>query len=98
MTSAHLTLTFSVDKDSCLDTLEAVFAIARRAGLGLARLQLNAHVAHDTVQMALQAPDPDRLALFEARVRQLVGAYDLETMISGQEIEQQAACRVALHM
>lgn len=98
MTSAYLPLTFSVDKDSCLDTLEAVLAIARRGGLRLARLQLIPRAAHDAVHMELLAPDPDLLTLFEARVRNLVDVYDLETMISKQEKQADSSCRVTLHM
>ena len=78
MTCAHLPLTFSVDKDTTLDILEAVLAIARRGGLRLSRLHLQAAPAADLVCMDLLADDPDMLALFAARLGNVIGVSDIE--------------------
>lgn len=78
MTSAHLPLTFSVDNGTTFDTLEAVLAIARRGGLRLSRLQVQAGTPADRVRLDLLADDPDSLALFEARLGNLIGVADIE--------------------
>ena len=79
MTCAHLPLTFSVDKDTTLDILEAVLAIARRGGLRLSRLHLQAAAPADLVSMDLLADDPDLLALFAARLNNVIGVTDVDT-------------------
>ncbi len=72
------TLTFCTDKDTTIDTLEAVLATARRGGLQLARLQMHARDAHDQVVLELIARDSDLLDLFVHRVRNLFGVYGIE--------------------
>jgi acetolactate synthase regulatory subunit len=72
------TLTFCTDKDTTIDTLEAVLATARRGGLQLARLQMHARGAHDQVVLELIARDSDLLDLFVHRVRNLFGVYSIE--------------------
>ena len=79
MTSALLPLTFCVDKDTALDTLEAVLAIARRGGLSLAALQVQGAPACNLVSIELVARDGDLLDLFGARLRNLVNVYDIKT-------------------
>ncbi len=68
-----LPLTFSLDADHALDTLEAILAIARRGNLRLARL----HVQHSTVALELGADDADLLALFSARLHNVIGVHDI---------------------
>jgi hypothetical protein len=75
MNYSHLPLTFSLDQDSTLDTLEAVLAIARRGGLRLANLNLNNH----RVAVDLEAEDADLLALFSARLHNVIGVHDIAT-------------------
>lgn len=82
MTSALLPLSFMVDKATALDTLEAVLAIARRGGLRLASLQVQARDTADLVSMELTAPDSDLLALFDARLRNVVGIDDIQSAAS----------------
>jgi acetolactate synthase regulatory subunit len=72
------TLTFCTDKDTTIDTLEAVLATARRGGLHLARLQMHARDPHDQVVLELIARDSDLLDLFVHRVRNLFGVYSIE--------------------
>ena len=79
MTCAHLPLTFSVDNDTTFDTLEAVLAIARRGGLRLSRLHVQAAAPADLVSMDLLADDPDLLALFAARLNNVIGVADVDT-------------------
>jgi hypothetical protein len=74
MTSARLPLSFSIDPDSTLDTLEMVLAIARRIGLHLAQLQLRGSQAY----LELHAADDDPLALFCARLHNVIGVYDID--------------------
>ncbi len=73
MTSARLPLCFCIDPDSPLDTLEMVLAIARRIGLQLDQLQLRG----DQVFLALRAGDQDALALFCARLHNLIGVHSI---------------------
>ncbi|HEY0063745.1 MAG TPA: hypothetical protein VGC21_16630 [Telluria sp.] len=69
----RLPLTFSVDKDSPLDVLEAVLAIARRGKLQLAYLQVD----RTEVAVELQAEDADLLNLFSARLQNVIGVHDI---------------------
>jgi len=73
MNYSPLALTFSLDHDSALDTLEAVLAIARRGGLHLEKLNLNNH----RVAAELRADDADLLTLFSARLHNLIGVHDI---------------------
>lgn len=73
MNCARLPLSFCVDPDTKFDTLEMVLAIARRIGLHLARLELEA----DQVFIDLHAGEPDPLALFHARLNNVIGVYDV---------------------
>jgi hypothetical protein len=73
MTCARLPLCFRVDPDSPLDTLETVLAIARRIGLHLAWLQLRG----DQAWLELHAADHDPLALFSARLHNVIGVHDI---------------------
>lgn len=73
MTSARLPLSFSVDPDSTFDTLEMVLAIARRIGLRLARFEFDGA----RVVLDLHAGDADPLALFHARLNNVIGIYDV---------------------
>ncbi|MEJ7804501.1 MAG: hypothetical protein WKG03_01070 [Telluria sp.] len=83
MTSTCLTLTFSVEPDSTLDTLEAVLAIARRGGLRLSGL---VHAGRTSrCCMHLLAPEPDLLDLFEARLRNVIGVHDIERQHRGAQ-------------
>lgn len=77
MTCAHLPLSFSVEHGTTFDTLEAILAIARRGGLRLARLHVQASTAADCVSIDLLADDPDLLALFEARLHNVIGVEDI---------------------
>ena len=74
MTSARLPLSFSIDPDSTLDTLEMVLAIARRIGLHLAHLELR---GAGRVCIELRAFDPDALALFCARLHNVIGVHQV---------------------
>jgi len=73
MNDHRLPLTFSLDPDSLLDTLEAVLAIARRGNLRLARLQMN----EGAVALELAAHDRDLLDLFGARLHNVIGVHDI---------------------
>jgi len=73
MTCARLLLSFSVDPATTFDTLEMVLAIARRIGLHLARLEVDA----GRVRIDLQAGHADPLALFHARLNNVIGVYDV---------------------
>ena len=73
MNDYRLPLTFSLDPDRVLDTLEAVLAIARRGNLRLARLQLDS----GAVALELDAHDPDLLDLFGARLHNVIGVHDI---------------------
>lgn len=73
MTSARLPLSFSIDPDSTFDTLEMVLAIARRIGLRLARLEVDA----GQVLIDLHAGHADPLALFHARLNNVIGVHDV---------------------
>ncbi|MES2153447.1 MAG: hypothetical protein V4508_27020 [Pseudomonadota bacterium] len=75
-----LPLTFTVAKPQTLDTMEAVFATARRGGCQLKALQLRSRTHDDVVSLELQAPDPDLLALFLARLRNLVDVEEITRM------------------
>jgi hypothetical protein len=73
MNSAFLPLTFSLDQNSTLDTLEAVLAIARRGGLRLCKLDCR----QQEVSLELAADDPDLLALFQCRLQNVIGVNDI---------------------
>ena len=73
MTSARLPLSFSIDPDSTFDTLEMVLAIARRIGLRLCHLRVRA----DRVFLELSASEDDALALFSARLHNVIGVHDI---------------------
>ncbi|NHZ60712.1 hypothetical protein [Massilia genomosp. 1] len=78
MNDSHLPLHFSVPKAATLDTLEAVLAIARRGGLHLAALELDSSAADDDVIfLQLRAIDPDLLALFMTRLRNVIEIIDI---------------------
>ena len=74
MTYTHLSLRFSIDPDSSFDTLETVLAIARRIGLQLVHLELRAG-ARACVE--LRAADADPLALFCARLHNVIGVDEI---------------------
>lgn len=78
MDYSHLPLTFSLDHNGTLDTLEAVLAIARRGGLRLAKLSLD----DLKVAIELRADDADLLALFSARLHNVIGVYDISLSTS----------------
>ena len=78
MTSTYLPLTFCLDKNTAIDTLEAVLAIARRGGLRLSRLHLTTRETDDLVSMELLAGEHDPLDLFEHRLRNLVDVFNIE--------------------
>jgi acetolactate synthase regulatory subunit len=73
MNHAHRPVSFSVDKDHTLDTMEAVLAIARRGGLRLGALQLRSQERSDRIYLELLAPEPDLLDLFMARLHNQIG-------------------------
>jgi hypothetical protein len=73
MNEHSLSLTFSLDNEAPLDALEAVLAVARRGNVRLAQL----NVEHGAVAIALQAGDPDLLALCHARLHNLIGVFDI---------------------
>lgn len=73
----QLALTFSIDPQHTLDTMEAVLAIARRGGLQLGALQLGPRAQDGRAYLELQAPDPDLLDLFLARLHNLIGVADI---------------------
>jgi hypothetical protein len=73
MTSARLPLSFSIDPACLFDTLETVLAIARRIDLRMTHLQLRGA----TVFIDLHASDADALALFRARLHNVIGVHDI---------------------
>lgn len=79
MNHAHRPVSFSVDKDLTLDTMEAVLAIARRGGLRLGALQLRSQDHSDRVYLELLAPEPDLLDLFMARLSNQIGVEAIDT-------------------
>jgi acetolactate synthase regulatory subunit len=74
MKPARLPLSFSIDPNSTLDTLEMVLAIARRIGLHLAQLELR---GAGRVFIELRAGDDDALALFCARLHNVIGVDEV---------------------
>jgi hypothetical protein len=80
MNDYRLPLTFSLDPDSLLDTLEAVLAIARRGNLRLARLQMEG----GAVALELDAHDPDLLDLFGARLHNVIGVHEIAMQQAGE--------------
>jgi hypothetical protein len=81
MTSSHRTFTFFIDRDSPIDTLEAVLAIARRGQLHLSGLHVLAHPTVHLVVLGLTAPDSELLDLFEARLGNQIGVADIRIMV-----------------
>jgi acetolactate synthase regulatory subunit len=77
MNANHLPLSFKIEKDSTLDVMEAVLAIARRGGLQLGALQMRSHPQADAVFLELLAPEADLLALFLTRLRNVIGVHDI---------------------
>ena len=73
MTCARLPLSFSIDPTSTFDTLEMVLAIARRIGLRLHYLR----VRGEQVVLEMGAADDDPLALFAARLHNVIGVHDI---------------------
>ena len=73
MTSARLPFSFSIDPDTPFDTLEMVLAIARRIGLRLLYLS----VRDEQVMLELGAGGDDPLALFAARLHNVIGVHDI---------------------
>jgi hypothetical protein len=73
MNTALLPLTFTLDRDATLDTLEAVLAIARRGGLQLTSLECR----QQQVALELAAPDSDLLTLFQNRLHNVIGVNDI---------------------
>jgi acetolactate synthase regulatory subunit len=78
MNDSLLPLSFSVEKDHTLGTMEAVLAIARRGGLRLGAMQLRSREADDRIYLELLAPEPDLLNLFMARLQNQVGVDSIE--------------------
>lgn len=76
-------LTFLLEPAGTLDTLESVFAIARRGGLRLRRLRLDPKGADDFVYLRLSADDPDLLDLFRARLANLIGVHEIRVLPVG---------------
>lgn len=74
-------LTFIVDKPHTLDVLEAALAIARRGGVELSGLQLQSRDHDNAVHLSVQSGEPDLLALFLARLHNVIGiaAIDVNT-------------------
>ncbi len=77
MNEHHLPLSFSLVAAETLDTLEAVLAIARRGGLRLVYLHVVDTERATDVALTLCAADADPLALFLARLNNLVGVHDI---------------------
>ncbi|MES2318812.1 MAG: hypothetical protein V4631_15130 [Pseudomonadota bacterium] len=73
-----------MEKDSPLDTLEMVLAIARRIDLRLARMQLRG----TRVCMELEAGDADALTLFCTRLHNVIGVYDIALNVCMLPIQQ----------
>lgn len=73
MTLHRLPLSFTIDPDSPFDTLEMVLAVARRIGLRLFHLR----VRDERVYLELGAGDDDALALFSARLENVIGVHDI---------------------
>jgi hypothetical protein len=84
MNSPRLCLTFRVDPDSPLDTLEMVLATARRISLRLARMQ----VRGELVFLDLRADEEGPLTLFCARLHNLIGVHSIALNICMLPIEQ----------
>lgn len=78
MNANTLPLTFYLDRESTLDTLEAVLAIARRGGLRLANLKLRETDAQSRVCLEVYAEEPGLLDLFGARLHNVIGVHELE--------------------
>lgn len=76
MNSAHLSLSFRIEKDDTLATMETVFATVRRGGVQLTGLELRSQQADDEVVLGLQAEEPDRLDLFLTRLGNIIGVHD----------------------
>ncbi len=84
MNSHRLSLTFRVDPDSPLDTLEMVLAIARRISLRLARME----VRGELVFLDLRADEGDPLTLFCTRLHNVIGVHSIALNVCMLPIEQ----------
>jgi hypothetical protein len=73
MTTARLSLGFSIEPDCTFDTIEMVLATARRTGTRLARLDVRAY----EVLLQLDAGDEDLLMLFRARLHNVIGVHSI---------------------
>ncbi len=78
MTTSRLPFTFSVDKATPFDTLEAVLASARRGGLTLVNMRAHATDGAVRVSIELLAQERDLLDLFAARLGNLVDVFDIQ--------------------
>ncbi len=78
MTSAHLPLAFCLDPDYAIDTLEAVLATARRGGLQLTSLNVHCRQTEQQVYLELRGDDANMLELFERRLGNLFGVFNIE--------------------
>ena len=76
------TLTFAIDPQAAFDTLEAVLATARRGGLDLSSLYIEAA----TAEMTVRTTEPDRFALFRARVDNLAGILHSEEKVARMHV------------
>ena len=76
MNSDHLSLSFQMEKDDTLATLETVFATARRGNVRVTELQLSSPEPDDRVFMALSAENQDLLDLFLARLHNIIGVHN----------------------
>ncbi len=68
-----LPITFSLDQDCPIGTLEAVLAVARRGNVRLVSLRLHGNA----VALEVDADERDWLHLFGARLHNVIGVHAL---------------------
>ncbi len=82
MHSHHLSLSFRLETEDTLATLETVFATARRGNVGLTRLQLRHPDGEHEIVMDLTAREPEWLDLFLTRLHNIIGVHDCRVAIA----------------
>lgn len=70
-------LTFLLEPDSSLHTLEAILATARRGGLQLGALRLHREGRDNAVYLRLCAADASLLELFSLRLDNIIGVHEI---------------------
>jgi acetolactate synthase regulatory subunit len=82
MTLTHLPLSFCIEKECPIGTLEAVLATARRGGLQLVSLTMQQGDGRESVALELAATDRDLLDLFCRRLENIVDVSAISSSLT----------------